>query len=292
MIWCDMEGVAGISVWEQVNGGAALYEEGRRLYTAEINAAVRGCKRAGATEIVVVDGHGAGGPWSFKSLIPEQLESGAEYVLGYSWARYITPLQAGCDASLFVGAHAMAGTPDGILCHTVSSQAWYNAHINDTLVGESGILAALCGDFDCPCVFVSGDAATCAEVRALVGEQVVEAPVKVGLGRFAARHLPAVDACALIEGRVYGALTRREWPQPLKFPPPVRFTIELSSPDRAAEFQNRQGVEIVNPRRVVSRAGTFWEAWSQIWQDSSQHPLLQQLDALAYAEKRSDTAAS
>ena len=45
MLWCDMEGVAGISVWEQVNGGAALYEEGRRLYTAEVNAAVRGCKR-------------------------------------------------------------------------------------------------------------------------------------------------------------------------------------------------------------------------------------------------------
>ncbi len=27
MLWCDMEGIAGISVWEQVNGGAALYEE-------------------------------------------------------------------------------------------------------------------------------------------------------------------------------------------------------------------------------------------------------------------------
>jgi D-amino peptidase len=103
-LWCDMEGVAGISVWEQVNGGAPLYEEGRRLYTNEINAAVRGCKRAGATEIVVVDGHGAGGAWSFKSLIPDLLESGAEYVLGYSWARYIQPLQAGCDAALFIGA--------------------------------------------------------------------------------------------------------------------------------------------------------------------------------------------
>jgi len=37
----------------------------------------------------------------------------------------------------------MAGTPDGVLCHTVSSEAWYNAWINDTLVGESGILAAV-----------------------------------------------------------------------------------------------------------------------------------------------------
>ncbi len=32
-LWCDMEGVAGITQWDQVNGGAPLYEEGRRLYT-------------------------------------------------------------------------------------------------------------------------------------------------------------------------------------------------------------------------------------------------------------------
>lgn len=265
MLWCDMEGIAGISVWEQVNGGAALYEEGRRLYTEEINAAVRGCKRAGATEIVVIDGHGAGGPWSFKSLIPELLESGAEYVLGYTWARYTAPLEAGCDAALFVGAHAMAGTPDGILCHTVSAQAWYNARINDTLVGESGIVAAICGDFGCPCVFVSGDAATCREVAALVGDKVVQAPVKVGLGRYSARHMSATDARSLIEGRVYGALTRRDWPKPLKFPAPTSFTVELATPDRAAEFAGKPGVEIVNPRLVVARGNSFWEAWDNFW---------------------------
>src|SRR5947208_1108315 len=54
MIMSDMEGVSGIVAWEQVNGGAAMYEEGRRLYTEEINAAVRGAKAAGATEIVAV----------------------------------------------------------------------------------------------------------------------------------------------------------------------------------------------------------------------------------------------
>src|SRR2546421_721826 len=133
MLWCDMEGVAGISVWEQVNGGAALYEEGRRLYTAEVNAAVRGAKRAGATEIVV----------------------------------------------------------------------------------------AICGAFDCPCVFVSGDAATCTEVKALLGEEVVAAPVKVGLTRFSAKHLAATEACEKIEAGVLESLTERNWPKPLKFAAPV-----------------------------------------------------------------------
>ncbi len=265
MIWCDMEGIAGISVWEQVNGGAPLYEEGRRLYTAEVNAAVRGCKRAGADEIIVVDGHGAGGPWNFKSLIPEQLESGAEYVLGHPWARYTLPLEQGCDAALFVGAHAMAGTPNAILCHTVSNQAWYNARINDTLVGESGIVAAICGDFNCPAVFVSGDSATCKEARELLGDKVVEAAVKTGLGRYSARHLASNDACSLIEGQVYGALSRKEFPKPLKFTGPVSFSVELAAPDRANDFLGKPGVELVNPRLLVSRADTFWQAWDQFW---------------------------
>ena len=26
LFWCDMEGVAGIQAWEQVNGGAPLYD--------------------------------------------------------------------------------------------------------------------------------------------------------------------------------------------------------------------------------------------------------------------------
>jgi len=70
----DMEGVAGVVKWEQVDGGESLFEEARKLYTEEINAAVRGAKAAGATEIVVMDCHGAGKGWTFNSLVPELLD--------------------------------------------------------------------------------------------------------------------------------------------------------------------------------------------------------------------------
>ena len=80
LIMSDMEGVSGIVAWSQVNGGAPMYEEGRRLYTEEINAAVRGARSAGADEIVVVDCHGAGGGWSFNSLVPELLDEGCDWV--------------------------------------------------------------------------------------------------------------------------------------------------------------------------------------------------------------------
>src|ERR1700716_4166914 len=113
----DMEGVGGITRWEQVTGGAPLYEESRRLYTEEINAAVRGARAAGATEVVVMDHHGAGREWSFNSLVPDLLEPVCEFVVQQRWTEYSGFLERGCDACLLIGMHAMAGTPDGLMNH-------------------------------------------------------------------------------------------------------------------------------------------------------------------------------
>jgi len=266
MIWGDMEGVACIESWEQVTGGDSIaYQESRLLFTEEMNAAVRGARRAGASEVIAIDCHGAGHGWSFKSLVPERLERGAQWVFGYPWARYVEPLQQGVDAVLFVGAHARAGTPEGVLSHTVSSEAWYDAWINDVPVGESGILAAMCGSWNAPAVFVAGDEATCSEVVDLLGEKVVIAPVKRGLSRFAARNLTPQEARELIEERAYEALSRRDWPPAFRPPPPVTFRVELQSADGAGVFRGRTGVEVVGPRTVVSRGDSFWQAWDQFW---------------------------
>ena len=147
----DMEGVAGIVKWQQTTGGEKLYEEGRVLYTEEINAAVRGAKAAGATEIVVMDCHGAGGAYDFNSLAPRPARPRLRVRrAGGVDGVHRASSSPGCDAALFVGMHAMAGTPDGVLSHTVSGQAWQSLRFNGTLVGETGINAALCGHWGVP----------------------------------------------------------------------------------------------------------------------------------------------
>src|SRR5437764_240780 len=201
-----MEGVAGIVKWQQTTGGEKPYDEGRVLYTEEINAAVRGAKAAGATEIVVMDCHGAGGPWSFNSLLPELLDPACEFVVQQHWTEYTAFLEEGCDAALFVGMHARAGLGDGVLNHTVSGQAWQNLWFNGRLVGETGINAALCGTWGCPVVLVTGDQAVCAEARDLLGAGLTTVPVKQGLGRQSARQLPAQRARQLIEEGTRAAL--------------------------------------------------------------------------------------
>src|ERR687895_348674 len=177
----DMEGVSGIVKPEQTSGGEALYEEGRRLYTEEINAAVRGAKAAGAKEIVVMDCHGAGKGWTFNSLIPDQLDPSCEYVVQEEWTEYTAFLEQGCDAALFVGMHAMAGTPDGVMSHTVSGQQWQDLWFNGTAVGETGINAALCGTWNCPVLLVTGDTATCREAIDLLGAGLTTVPLKQGI---------------------------------------------------------------------------------------------------------------
>src|SRR5687768_3023390 len=236
LIMTDMEGVSGIVSWKQVGGGAEMYEEGRRLYTEEINAAVRGAKAAGATEIVVVDCHGAGGPWTFNSLVPELLDPACEWVAGHPWTGYTEMLEQGCDAALFVGMHAMAGTADGVLSHTVSSEAWHNLWFNGAAVGETGINAALCGHWGCPVLLVTGDEATCREARALLGDGLTTVAVKRGLTRFSARQIPPTRAREMIEAGAREALSNRKAVAPYDPGKPSEIVVEVVSPDRAERF--------------------------------------------------------
>ena len=265
LIMTDMEGVSGIVVWEQVDGGAPMYEEGRKLYTEEINAAVRGAKAAGATEIVVVDCHGAGGGWTFNSLIPEMLDPACDWVAHHAWSRYTELLEKGCDACLLVGMHARAGTPDGVLCHTISTTTWRNLYFNDDLVGESGINAALCGHYGVPVLLVTGDEATCREVSGLLGDGLTTVAVKRGLTRYSARQIPPVRARAMIEDGARQALKNVKAVKPYVPGKPTTITIDLGTVDSAEQFRGRHGVEIVDPLKVVSRGKNWLTAWNQIW---------------------------
>jgi D-amino peptidase len=260
-----MEGVAGITKWQQCEGGQAMFEEGRRLYTAEINAAVRGAKAAGATEIVVMDCHGAGEGWTFNSLIPDELDSACEYVVQNEWTEYTEYLESGVDAALFVAMHAMAGTRDGVLAHTVSGSSWWRLRFNGVEVGETGINAALCGTWGCPVVLVTGDEASCREGRALLGEGLTTVAVKKGLGRFSARQLPARRARELIEEGARAALRDLKAVAPYDPGKPCEIVVDFNTSDYVEKYRYRTGVEIVEPRRIVSRADDWWTAWRQFF---------------------------
>ena len=261
----DMEGVAGIVKWKQTTGGDPMYEEGRRLYTEESNATVRGARAAGATETVVMDCHGAGGAWSFNSLVPDLLDPGCEFVVQEHWTEYTEFLEQGCDAALFVGMHAMAGAEHGVMNHTVSGRSWLNLYFNGRLVGETGINAALCGQWGCPVLLVTGDDAVCDEGRDLLGPGLTTVSVKHGLGRFSARQVAPKRARELIEDGARRALADLRAVAPYDPGSPCEIRVELSSTSATDEFRHKHGVEVVDSRQIVSRADDWWSAWRQFF---------------------------
>lgn len=263
LIMSDMEGVSGIINWDQVTGGHVMYEECRVLYTQEINAAVRGARAAGATEIVAVDCHGAGKGWTFNSFVPELME--CDWVSGHPWSRYTELLEKGCDAALMIGMHARAGTPDGVLCHTISTTTWRNLYFNEACVGEFGINAAVCGHFGCPVVLITGDDATCREGRDLLGDGLHAVAVKKGLTRYSARNIPPKQARQMIEDGAKRALTSPIKTKPYVPAQPTTISVDLGTVDSGKEFMGRAGVEFENPLRIVSRGKDWMQAWDQIW---------------------------
>ena len=261
----DMEGVAGVTNWDETTGGEALHADRSRLYTEEINAAVRGACAGGATEVVVMDCHGAGEGYTFNSLIPEDLDPACEYVVQEEWTEYTGFLEEGCDAALFVGMHAMAGTADGVLNHTVSSQSWHNLWFNGTLVGETGINAALCGNWGCPVLLVTGDEASCREGKELLGDGLTTVSVKKGIGQRSARMLVPSKARELIEEGAKKALSNLKAVAPYDPGKPCEVKVEYKDTTAARQMRFQEGVEFLDDRTIVSRADDWWTAWKQFF---------------------------
>ena len=169
----DMEGVCGVINHDDwVTPTSRNYEEGRRLLTLEINAAVEGFYAAGATEILVADGHGAGG------INQAYLDNRTLLQRGFP-GPYPFGLDRSFDALAWVGQHAKAGTPLAHIAHT----GWFNVldyRVNGVSVGELGQIAYCGAVLGVRTIFACGDEALTKEAAALLpGVETVS--VKRGL---------------------------------------------------------------------------------------------------------------
>ena len=224
LIAADMEGVSGVTTWDQVTAGKPDYERFRRIMTEDVNAAVRGAFDGGAKEVFVTDGHASGSNILIEELDPRvSLNTGSPSPL--SMVQGVDEV----DGVIYVGYHARAGSPDGILDHTWSSRTVANVWLNDILVGEYGINAAVAGHFDVPVLMVTGDQTACTQTVELLGdlETVV---VKHATGRYSAECLPPKVAQGMIEKaatQVVRNLARRKAPAPFVLEEPILLSVEF-----------------------------------------------------------------
>jgi D-amino peptidase len=161
-IMTDLEGVAGVLNFQEWTGpGKPYYPVARELLTLEVNAAVDGFFEGGATEILVVDGHGPG------AIDVKLLDPRADLLRGWGPGPWPLCLDQSFDALAFVGQHAKAATPYAHLCHT-QSLGYLDLTINGISIGEFGQLAMCASELGVRTIFGSGDLAFTKEALALV----------------------------------------------------------------------------------------------------------------------------
>ena len=279
----DIEGVAGFCFEATRLPQPEQAEYSRtiaRLLTAEVNAAVEGAFEAGATEIVVHDGHGTG-----YNILVEELPPDVQICHGLSaWQpNWQAGLDRSFDAVIGVGGHVMKDT-NGITPHTLFL-------VNDTLrLGEFHMTAALAGWLGIPFLFASGDGALGVQLRSLVpGIEYVA--VKEALSPYYARSLAPRKVRGLIRDGVSRAIRRRAEIAPFRLPFPPPFKV------------NVLGSDYQDPRAIVT-GDDFWEVVMKVletiyfydlvrrdpWPLAPGGPILNRHQIMA-AQKRSRAAA-
>lgn len=231
LIAVDMEGITGVTTWDQVTPGHAEYARFRKLMTHDVNAAIRGAFDAGADEVSVADGH-----WYGSNILIEELDPRARLNTGSpSPFSMMQGIDETIDAVMFIGYHARNGSPNAVLDHTWSSRTVANVWLNEVLTGEYGLNAAVAGHFGVPVILVSGDQTACAQVTELLGD-VEFAVVKQATGRFAADCLTPQATQEIIcvsAKRAVERLAQEQVPEPLVVDTPVTVTVEFFTSDMA-----------------------------------------------------------
>jgi D-amino peptidase len=242
----DMEGVAGIVDWAQCRAPGQPYEEGRRLLLGEVNAAIDGALRGGATEFVCNDSHGA-----MNNLDPEQLHGRAVYIAGRHKPLYMMEgMDASVDAVFLIGYHGSISGDSSVLSHTYNPSVISKVTLNGVECGESGINALVALKHGAPVALISGDQQTITEGDPFFKE-TERVVVKESITRFSASQLHPLDARDKIAGAAVRAVQRASSIPVPDITLPARLDVEMQTADMAAVASWVKGVERTGTRSVA-----------------------------------------
>lgn len=215
----DMEGIAHI-VNAQTSPGQFDYERGRRLMTAEVNAAIEGCLAAGAGEIIVSDSHG-----NAQNIIPEELNEAAYLIR--SFPRPLLQME-GIDSSfdgvIFIGYHPKEGTPEANLSHTIWGTKFAEIRVNGRPVSEALFNAAVAGHFGVPVILVCGDQNVVREAKENFGD-IETVMTKESIGFLSAKSPHPKVVCAEIRQKAERAVKRIKEFKPYVVQKPVKLDL-------------------------------------------------------------------
>lgn len=215
----------------------------REQATRETDAAARALFDAGAEKVVVWDNHGFG-----SNLVFDRLDRRCEVLLGTGFERRFPELDETYAGVLMIGYHAMEGTPNAVLAHTYSPNAYRAIRVNGRTVGEMALDAAVAGELGVPLIFLSSDDKGCREALGFMPwvETVI---TKISHGRNCAhsKHPEAVET--EIYQSVLHAVDRIAEKKPFTFDRPVQVEIHFKKALQALKAcVRRKGWRLAGPK--------------------------------------------
>lgn len=253
----DIEGIWGVVQADQTMADSRDYGLARKWMVQDVNAVIEGLLEAGATEIVVNDSHGG-----MRNIIADELHPKASLISGapkpLAMMQGIEDTFAAC---IFVGYHAKAGTTSAILDHTISGGSVRAVRVNGIELPELGINGALAGYFKIPVIMLSGDEETCQQAKSILGSEIVTVAVKQGIGRYAAKLLPAEEARKRLKEGAKEALLKRDKIPVFRLNPPFNFELELLNSSQAEMPSQLPQVKRTAPRTVAFSANDYLEGF-------------------------------
>lgn len=264
----DMEGLAGVSDWEQcyaADDHAPEYRHGLAQLAADTNATIAGCFDAGATEVIVWDGHGRNRQSAFTRVALDPRATLRRLVVGAPLV--LEGLDAATAGVLMVGQHAMAGTLHGFLDHTQCPKEICRYLINGAEHGEMSQFALHAGAFGVPLLHVSGDEALCTEARRLF-PWVATTATKRGTGWATCELYPTDAVRAQLRRDAAAAIRSRAAARPWTLPMPAEVAVEYAWSEFADRLAAVPGVrrphartvawKIPDPRFIYNWPGPVW----------------------------------
>jgi D-amino peptidase len=176
-IGADIEGITGVTHWDEATKNNPGYMEFQEQMTAEVAGACEGALEADASEIWVKDAHRTA-----RNLIASRLPKEVKLIRGWSEHPFsmVQDLDKSHDALLMIGYHSRAGSDMNPMAHTISGKT-SSVQINNLYASEfliPGYAAAL---KDVPPAFLSGDEGICTETKEFI-PNIAAVAVKRGIG--------------------------------------------------------------------------------------------------------------
>jgi D-amino peptidase len=252
-ISADIEGVTGVTNFDETELHKADSKTHVEQMTAEVVAACEGAIQAGAKEIWVKDAHDTG-----RNIIASKLPREARLIRGWSGHPFmmLQELDKSFRAVLLIGYHSRAGAGTSPLAHTLTGRI---AHIkiNDRYASEFGIHTYAALSVGVPVVFVSGDKGVCDEVAAF-SPDIGTVAVKEGVGNSTVNIHPALATARIHEGvkkSLAGDVAR------CLVPLPAHFSMEVQYKDHAKAYVHGffPGATQKDPRTIQFDSDSYYE---------------------------------